>query len=383
MYSGLVILNSKNNLTMKNMQQWIALSVICFLVFSIDSTAQIKTPATSQKSTVSQTVGISDVTIAYSRPSVRGRKIWGTPLAHYGFQNLGFGTSTAAPWRAGADENTVVTLTHDATVEGKPIKAGTYGLHVALAEDNTATIIFSNNATSWGSYFYDENEDALRVKVSTKEIAHTELLTYQFTAVDATSATVALQWEKKKIPFTIGFDVTSIVMNDISNTLRDGKGFNRQAWENAAQYAFSAGNMEKALEWINNAQEGWFFSQKTFANAQVKSAILNQMGKPNEAIAEMESVFDQATAIELHGYGRQLIAGGNLEKAEEVFKTNAKKNNNAWPTQYGLGRLYSAKGDYKAAIKYLEKALKNAPNPASKANVQANIEKLKKGKDIN
>ncbi len=368
---------------MKNMQQWIALSVICFLVFSIDSTAQIKTPATSQKSTVSQTVGISDVTIAYSRPSVRGRKIWGTPLAHYGFQNLGFGTSTAAPWRAGADENTVVTLTHDATVEGKPIKAGTYGLHVALAEDNTATIIFSNNATSWGSYFYDENEDALRVKVSTKEIAHTELLTYQFTAVDATSATVALQWEKKKIPFTIGFDVTSIVMNDISNTLRDGKGFNRQAWENAAQYAFSAGNMEKALEWINNAQEGWFFSQKTFANAQVKSAILNQMGKPNEAIAEMESVFDQATAIELHGYGRQLIAGGNLEKAEEVFKTNAKKNNNAWPTQYGLGRLYSAKGDYKAAIKYLEKALKNAPNPASKANVQANIEKLKKGKDIN
>lgn len=368
---------------MKHLQPWIACAIICFFVFSTNGTAQIKTPATSQKATVSQTVGISDITITYSRPSVRGRKIWGTPLAHYGFQNLGFGTSTAAPWRAGADENTVVTLTHDATIEGKPIKAGTYGLHIALAEDNTATIIFSTNSTSWGSYFYDENEDALRVKVTTKEIAHTELLTYQFTAVDATSATVALQWEKKEIPFNIAFDVTSIVMSDISNTLRDGKGFNRQAWEDAAQYAFSVGNMEKALEWISNAQEGWFFSQKTFANAQIKSAILNQMGKANEAIAEMESVFDQATAIELHGYGRQLLAGGNLEKAEEVFKINAKKNNNVWPTQYGLGRLYSAKGDYKAAIKYLEKALKNAPNTGSKANVQANIEKLKMGEDIN
>ena len=368
---------------MKNIQQWIACAAICFLAFSIEGTAQIKTPATSQKSTVSQTVGISDITITYARPSVKGRKIWGTQLAHYGFQNLGFGTSKAAPWRAGADENTVITLTHDATVEGKPIKAGTYGFHVALAEDNTATLIFSNNATSWGSYFYDEKEDALRVKVTTTEIAHTELLTYQFTAVDATSATVALQWEKKEIPFTIGFDVTSIVMNDISNTLRDGKGFNRQAWENAAQYAFGAGDMEKALDWINNAQSGWFFSQKTFTNAQIKSAILNQMGKPNEAIAEMESVLDQATVLEAHQYGRQLIAAKNIEKAERVFKDNAKKNNNVWPTQYGLGRLYSAKGDYKTAIKYLEKALGNAPNAPSKANVQANIDKLKKGEDIN
>ncbi|WP_299207941.1 DUF2911 domain-containing protein [uncultured Dokdonia sp.] len=368
---------------MKHIQPWIACAIICFFVFSIDSIAQIKTPATSQKATVSQTVGISDITITYSRPSVRGRKIWGTPLAHYGFQNLGFGTSTAAPWRAGADENTVITLSNDATVEGKPIKAGTYGLHIALAEDNTATIIFSNTSTSWGSYFYDEKEDALRVKVTTKEIEHTELLTYQFTAVDVNSATVALQWEKKAIPFKIEFDVTSIVMNDISNTLRDGKGFNRLAWENAAQYAFSVGNMEKALDWINNAQSGWFFSQKTFNNAQIKSAILNQMGKPEEAMAEMESVLDQATVLEAHQYGRQLIATKNLEQAEKVFKENAKKNNNIWPTQYGLGRVYSAKGDYKTAIKYLEKALKNAPNPASKANVQANIDMLKKGEDIN
>lgn len=368
---------------MKKIYQTIAGLAICLLIVHVDATAQINTPATSQKATVSQTVGISDVSITYSRPSVRGRKIWGTQLAHYGFKNLNFGTSKAAPWRAGADENTIITFSHDATVEGKAIKAGTYGLHVGLQENGTATVVFSNNSTSWGSYFYDENEDALRVNVTMADNAHTELLTYAFTAVDNTSATVALQWEKKTIPFKVGFDVPGIVMEDINNKLRDQTGFNRPAWESAAQYAFSVGNTEKALEWVNAAQAGQFFSQKTFANAQLKSAILNQMGKSNEAIAEMESVFDQATAIELHGYGRQLMAGGNLEKAEEVFKTNAKKNNNAWPTQYGLGRLYSAKGDYKAAIKYLKKALENAPNDASKGNVQANIDKLKKGEDIN
>lgn len=368
---------------MKRMHKIIASLAICLLIVSVDATAQIKTPATSQKASVSQTVGISDVSITYSRPSVRGREIWGTQLAHYGFQNLGFGTATAAPWRAGADENTVITFSHDATVEGKAIKAGTYGLHVGLQENGTATIVFSNNSTSWGSYFYDEKEDALRVDVKMEDHAHTELLTYAFTTVDNTSATAALQWEKKSIPFKVTFDVPSIVMEDISNKLRDQTGFNRPAWESAAQYAFSVGNTEKALEWVNAAQQGQFFSQKTFTNAQLKSAILNQMGKSNEAIAEMESVLDQATALELHGYGRQLIAGGNLEKAEEVFKLNAKKNKNAWPTQYGLGRFYSAKGDFKTAIKHLQKALVNAPNAGSKRNVQTNIDRLKKGEDIN
>ncbi len=369
---------------MKNYYTLVTKLAVCLMLFiAIDLDAQIKTPRASQMANVNQTVGISEVTINYSRPSVRGREVWGTQLAHYGFQNLNFGTSKAAPWRAGANENTVITFSDDATIEGKPIKAGTYGLHIALQENGNATIIFSNNATSWGSYFYDEDEDELRVEVSMTDIPHKELLTYEFIAVDNTSTTVALQWEKKAIPFKIGFDVTNIVMNDISNKLRDQTGFTRQTWEQAAQYALGAGDTERALEWVNNAQSGWFFSQKTFANAQLKSAILNQMGKSAEATAEIESVLDIATVIETHQYGRQLIASGNIDKAERIFKDNAKKNKNVWPTQYGLGRLYSAKGDYKSALKYLEKALANAPNPGSKGNVQANIDKLKKGEDIN
>ena len=98
------------------------------LLVSFSTFAQLNTPRGSQQATVSQRVGISDISITYSRPSVNGREVWGK-LVPYGLNNLGFGTSKAAPWRAGANENTTITFTHDAKVEGKPIKAGTYGLH--------------------------------------------------------------------------------------------------------------------------------------------------------------------------------------------------------------------------------------------------------------
>ena len=127
----------------------------------------ITTPrAASPAAKTSQTIGISKVTIKYSRPSVRERAIWGTNLAHYGYNNLGFGTATAAPWRAGANENTTITFSDDAKVEGKNIPAGTYGLFVGLNEDGKADIIFSKNSSSWGSFFYTQDEDQLRVTVT-------------------------------------------------------------------------------------------------------------------------------------------------------------------------------------------------------------------------
>ena len=110
-------------------------------------------------------VGLTDVQIRYDRPAVKGRtgQIWGK-LVPYGFNDLGFGTSKQAPWRAGANENTVISFSTDVTVEGKQLKAGEYGFHIAVYEDR-CTLIFSQNHTSWGSYFYDPAEDALRVDV--------------------------------------------------------------------------------------------------------------------------------------------------------------------------------------------------------------------------
>jgi len=359
-----------------------SVAVLMFFIISSSAIAQINTPRGSQKSTVSQTVGISEVSVTYSRPSVRGREIWGK-LVPYGMNNLGFGTAKESPWRAGADENTIITFSDDATVEGKAIKAGTYGLHAVVKENGDVTIIFSNNSTAWGSYFYEPSEDALRVDVTSREIPHEELLTYDFVEVTPNTTTVALQWEKKEIPITIGFDVTNIVMNDIRKKMQDQPGFNRQTWEQAATFALSNnGDLDEALTWINNAISGQFYSQQTFANTQIKAAILTKQGKTQEALKVMDEVLPIATVFEIHQYGRQLVGQGMNDKAMEIFEYNAKKHKGTWPVNYGMARAYSAKGDFKTAIKYMKKALQNAPNEQSKNNVQANLEKLKKGEAI-
>jgi len=359
-------------------------SMFAFILLSTFSLeAQITTPRGSQATTVSQTVGTSTIDITYSRPSVNNREIWGK-LVPYGLNNLGFGTSKAAPWRAGANENTTITFSHDVKVEGKPIKAGTYGLHIEVKENNSATLLLSNNATSWGSFFYDPAEDALQADITTTTVPHTEMLTFSFPTVTATTATATLAWEKKAFPFTIEVPVTEIVLSDIRSGMRDQPGFNRLTYEQAAGFVLNnGGDLEEALGWINSAIAGQFFSQKNFNNLQLKAGILNKMGNSTEAMTTLAEAQELGTVLEVHQLGRQLITMGMKEKAVEVFEYNAKKNKGTWPVHYGLARGYSANGDFKKAIKHLEKAHVNAPNPASKQRVAANIEKLKNGEDIN
>ncbi|WP_298533862.1 DUF2911 domain-containing protein [uncultured Algibacter sp.] len=353
------------------------------LALSLNTHAQLKTPQGSQKAKVSQVVGISHVTIKYSRPSVKEREIWGK-LVPYGMNNLGFGTAKESPWRAGANENTTIQFSDDAQVEGKAIKAGKYGFHIIVNNDDTATLIFSNNNSSWGSYFYNPAEDALRVDIKTKEVAHTELLTFDFIEVGANAAVVALNWEKKQFPFKVEFAVSDIVLASFREELRGQQGFQRQNWETAANYALNnGGDLNEALGWIDGTIAGQFYSQKNFNNLQIKSQILAKQGKKAEAGALMDEAMEYATIFQIHQYGRTLIANGEKDKAMEVFKMNAKNNKDTWPVHYGLARGYSALGDYKKAKSHLEIALNNAPNDASKGRVQDNIAKLEKGEDIN
>lgn len=353
------------------------------LAFSLTTNAQLKAPQGSQKAKASQVVGISHVTIKYSRPGVKDRKIWGE-LVPYGMNNFGFGTAKESPWRAGANENTTIEFSDDAKVEGESIKAGKYGFHVIVNEDDSATLIFSKNNNSWGSYFYDPAEDALRVNIKTKAIEHTEWLTFSFPEVDANATMAALSWEKKQFPFKIEFAVPDIVLASFREQFRGQNGFQRQNWEQAANYALNnGGDLNEALGWIDGAIAGKFYSQKTFNNLQIKSQILDKLDRKDEADALMDEAMDHATIFQVHQYGRTLIANGEKDKALEVFKMNAKNNKDTWPVHYGLARGYSAMGDYKKALSHLEQAANNAPNEASKGRVQANIEKLQKGEDIN
>lgn len=238
----------------------VGLLLFCLLLYCTGAHAQIQTPrGPSPQATVSQTIGLTTITVDYSRPSVRNRPVYGTNLAHYGFQNLGFGTSTAAPWRAGANENTTISFTHNVTVGGKPLEAGTYGYFIAIGETGNSTVILSKNSTAWGSFFYDQSEDALRVDISPIPVAHQETLLFEFTEITPTSTTLVLKWEKKGFPLKIEVPVSEIVLNEARKSMQDQPGFNRQTWEQAAAYALqNGGDLNEALGWINNAIEGKF-----------------------------------------------------------------------------------------------------------------------------
>src|SRR5471030_2854988 len=166
--------------------------------------------AGNRRASVSEQVGLTDITIHYNRQHVKGREghIWGQ-LIPAGYVDQGFGPSKAAPWRAGANESTNIEFSTDVKIEGQPLAAGKYGFFIAY-DPNECTLIFSKNSGSWGSFYYKPDEDVLRVKV--KPVAadkSVEWLKYEFTDQALSSAVVALQWEKLVIPFKIDVDVAA------------------------------------------------------------------------------------------------------------------------------------------------------------------------------
>ena len=349
--------------------------IMClFIMLSFNLEAQLNVPRGSQQATVSQRGGITDMYIKYSRPSVRGREVWGK-LVPYGMNDLRFGTAKESPWRAGANENTVVKFTNDVAVEGKPLKAGKYGLHMIINKDNTATVIFSKNHTAWGSFFYDPSEDGLRVDVKTKAIPHVEQLTFDFTDVNATSAIASLRWGKKQVPFKIEVDVTNIVLTDIRKKLQDQPGFSRQTWEQAANFSLNnGGDLNEALGWINNAIAGQFYSQKTFRNLSIKAQILNKLGKTAEYGKLMDEAASMANTNQLNRLGYAMINAKDYARAIKYLQINVDNNPTSANAYDSLGEAYKFAGDKKKAIKALKKSL--SLNPP--ANVKANSEKLLK-----
>lgn len=341
------------------------------LCFSLTANAQLNTPRGSQAASVMQRIGTTDITISYARPSVNDREIWGK-LVPYGMNNLGFGTSKAAPWRAGANENTTITFTHNAKVEGESIEAGTYGLHINVKDADNATIILSTDTDAWGSYFYDPANDALRADVKLRDNSHTELLTYDFDEVKANSATVSLKWGKKAIPFKIEVDVTKVVLEDIRAQFKGQKGFTRQNWEQAANFSMNnGGDLDEALGWINSALEGQFFSQKTVNGLAIKAQILQKKGDMDGYGNTMDEAATMANPNQINRMGYAMINAKDFDRAVKYFSMNVKSDPKNANWHDSLGEAYKAKGDKKAAIKHFKKSL--ALNPA--ANVKANSEK--------
>jgi hypothetical protein len=327
---------------------------------------ELNIPRVSQRGSVTQRVGLTDITIAYHRPVVGGREIWGKTVPY------------GKVWRAGANENTTITFSDDVSIEGKPLTAGTYGLHTIPDKDQWA-IIFSKNSTSWGSFSYDEKEDALRVTTKPQAAESFEVLTYVFDDVKPDSAVATLRWEKLAVPIHIGVDVKAVVLRSIKHELRSVGGFTWAGFDEAAQWCLDNNyNLEEALKW----EETSIQNEDRFENWEGKSRILDAMGRKDESAKALSAAISKASAIQLYSYARGLQRQGNAKRAFELYPQVPKKDANHWISHLALARIDSNTGDFTTAAKEMTQAISGAPDQ-TKPFLQPLLKRLEAKDDIN
>jgi Protein of unknown function (DUF2911) len=327
---------------------------------------ELNIPRVSQRGTVSQRIGLTDITIVYHRPEVGGREIWGKTVPY------------GKVWRAGANENTTISFTDDVSVEGKPLPAGTYGLHMIPDKDQW-TIIFSKNSTSWGSFSYDEKEDALRVNVKPGPADFREALTYTFEEVKSDSTAATLRWEKLAVPFHISTDAKAVVLRSIKNELRNVGGFTWAGYDEAAQWCLDNNyNLEEALKWEDTSIQ----NEERFENWETKSRILDAMGRKDDAAKALATALDKATAIQLYVYARGFQRQGNAKRAFELYPQVPRKDPNHWVSHLALARVDSNSGNFTNAAKEMTLAINGAPDQ-TKPFLQPLLKRLEAKDDIN
>jgi Protein of unknown function (DUF2911) len=340
-----------------------------FVTFGLLANAQsfvLDLPRGSQHAVVTQRVGITDITINYHRPLVNKRKIWGG-LVPYG-----------QVWRAGANENTTIRFTDPVSIEGKPLPAGTYGLHMIPGE-NEWVVIFSKNSTSWGSFTYDQAEDALRVTVKPQASELHGALTYDFDDVGPDSSVVTMRWEKIAVPFKVGVNTHEIVAENLHKQLRGLAQYAWDGWDDAANYLLREKiDLEDALKYSDQSIQ----AEARYDNFMTKSRVLEALGRRDEATAARDKALGMANALQMHGYARQLQNDGKQAEAFAVFRENAKKNPDQWVVHVGLSRMYSAQGDFANASKEMTTAIASAPD-SQKMPLQGLAKRLEAKEDIN
>jgi len=364
------------------------------LLTAVSAAAQLTMPpdGDNERASVSQSIGLVRITIDYNSPKVhnphtgedRRGKIWGK-LVPYGLVDLGFGTCKECPWRAGANENTVFTISHDVKIEGKPLAAGSYGLHMIPGE-NEWTIVFSKNNKSWGSFYYNPAEDALRVTAKPAKSEYHEWLTYEFPERHTDHAVAALKWEELQLPFTISVDnINDLYLAQMRSDLRGATGFDWKNWLAAARFALKNKDVKEGLEWAKVAASPRFPGESNYDTLTTLADLQQANGLDAEAKQTREAALNHptASAVALHMYGRELLSSGKKQDAMNVWSLNAKRHPNEWPVNVGLARGNSAMGNYKEALKYAKLALAQAPDDANRNALSEGIKKLEAGKDMN
>jgi len=318
-------------------------------------------PKASPRASVSQNVGLTQITITYDRPGANGREVWGKLVPY------------DSVWRAGANENTVIAFSSPVKVGGQELAPGRYGVHM-LPTAGEWTVILSREANAWGSFSYDPKEDVVRVKASPRPSEFQERLSYTFDDPSANSVAATLRWEKLAVPFTIEVDSRMVVADSLRQQLRGIQRFSWQPWVQAAAWcAANDVNLDEAVTWADNS----IGLNENFTNLRVKATLLEKRGDAAAAADLRRRSLTVATEADINGHGYQLLALGKVDSAIVVFKKNMKDYPKSWNTYDSLGEAYAAKGDKRLAVGYYSKAYAMVGDGAQKKRIEGLLAGLK------
>jgi tetratricopeptide (TPR) repeat protein len=315
---------------------------------------------------------------------VNGRegRIWGD-LVPYGFVDYHYGTSKAAPWRAGANENTTMEFSTDVTIAGKALPAGKYGFFVAMGPE-TATLVFSKDNNAWGSFYYNPASDVLRVEVPVKNAEESvEWLKYEFVEETDSSAVAMLEWEKRRIPVTIGVDLRKTQVEAYRSAFNSGAFY--EYWQNMQQAAdfclVNDVNLEEGLSWADRSINT-YFGEANFRTLSTYAGLLGRLGHKREADSVMAAAYPKGTMQDLYYFGYKMLRMKRYQDALAVYKMNYDRAPKEWLTNLGMAKGYAALGDKDSALKYADNAIALAKDKERKDYAARLKEQISAGHDV-
>lgn len=274
-------------------------TLLFVLCFAASALAQVRVPRPSQKASVMQTIGVTDITITYHRPGVKGRKIWGDPLPEQAAKVKGEATldnqnerPPGAPivpyghmWRTGANDATMFVVTDEVLINGQKLPAGSYSLHTIPNKDEW-TIIFNGTSNQWGSFNYDPTKDTLRVKAKPQMVTENqEWLAFTIDPAGDDSAQVNIRWEKVSVPFTVKVpDVAATTLAKLKTAVSEAKPDDWRTPLQAGNYLINNPNPAddaEGMAWLDQSIK----VKETFQNLSAKANALYKAGKKEEAVA--------------------------------------------------------------------------------------------------
>ncbi|MCL6265912.1 DUF2911 domain-containing protein [Flagellimonas myxillae] len=328
------------------------LTIIFTLALVVAGQAQDMLVATkvSPKSSITQRIGTTDVTVDYHSPSAKNRKIFGG-IVPFNFVVDG----VEYPWRAGSNQNTTIEFTHDVSIQGKPLAKGKYGLHIFVQEKEW-TFIFSNNSENWGSFSYKKDEDALRLVASPTTSPYQENLRYDFVSLQPETAELELRWSTLKCGVVIAVDVNANVLADLKakeeKTVDD--------YVKIAQLTASSGQdkIGEALDYVEKS----FELGPEFRNLMLKSQLLAKQGKQQESQKFKEQALEQGKGFPYFYYFPLsfMLLENNAGKTYKLLSQMLQENPENWIANLAMGEYYIKAGDQKKATYHFGKAYEHA-----------------------